>query len=58
LGLRRPSPQKEWKQSVIDAFSSPRYHDGELVDPKGSLYGTTFSGGNNGGGVVFEVTQQ
>ena len=66
-----PTAKGEWQETVIHAFPSPRYHDGEIVltgvtmDAAGNLYGaTTFGGGKqeptcqdfDGCGVVYKLS--
>jgi uncharacterized repeat protein (TIGR03803 family) len=66
-----PTTKGEWKETVIHAFPTPRYHDGELLmtgliaDAAGNLYGAApFGGGKqeadcadfDGCGVVFELS--
>jgi hypothetical protein len=66
-----PTAKGDWKESVIHAFPTPRYHDGELVmtgliaDPAGNFYGAAYvSGGKqepdcgdfDGCGVVFKLS--
>jgi len=66
-----PTTKGEWKERVIHAFPSPRYHDGELVmtgliaDAAGNLYGAAPLGGGkqepnctdyDGCGVVFKLS--
>lgn len=53
---------KKWKQKVIHSFcSGGNCADGArplgtlILDTSGNLYGTTYSGGGNGYGVVFEL---
>ena len=54
------SPDAEgWKETVLHVFhlsdgANPAY--GLLPDGSGNLFGTTFLGGQNNGGVVFEIT--
>ena len=49
-----------WKQSVLYTFQG--LSDGQnpvggvVLDPAGNLYGTTFDGGVNGGGTVYELS--
>jgi uncharacterized repeat protein (TIGR03803 family) len=49
-----------WKQRVLYTFQG--LSDGQnpvggvVVDPAGNLYGTTFDGGVNGGGTVYELS--
>jgi uncharacterized repeat protein (TIGR03803 family) len=49
-----------WKESVLYTFQG--LSDGQnpvggmVVDPAGNLYGTTFDGGVNGGGTVYELS--
>ena len=49
-----------WQETVLHSFGEGT--DGELpdsepiIDSSGNIYGTTSSGGTNGGGAVFEVT--
>jgi uncharacterized repeat protein (TIGR03803 family) len=51
-----------YQEKVLWTFSSNNFADGVLplggviLDSAGNVYGTTFEGGNPGGGVVFEVT--
>jgi uncharacterized repeat protein (TIGR03803 family) len=66
-----PTTKGEWKEKVIHAFPSPRYHDGELVmtglvaDAAGNFYGAALVGGGkqepncgdyDGCGVVFKLS--
>jgi len=66
-----PTTKGEWKEKVIHAFPSPRYHDGELLmtgltmDATGNLYGAApFGGGKqepdcndfDGCGIVFKLS--
>jgi len=66
-----PTAKGEWQETVIHAFPSPRYHDGEFeltgvtMDAAGNLYGaTTFGGGKqeptcqdyDGCGVVYKLS--
>jgi len=50
----------KWSETVLNAFDG---YDGSdlwsnvILDGAGNLYGTTADGGNNGNGVVYEVTQ-
>jgi uncharacterized repeat protein (TIGR03803 family) len=50
-----------WQESVLHAFSGYP-NDGQnsysplTFDPKGNLFGTTYAGGTNGNGTVFEVS--
>jgi uncharacterized repeat protein (TIGR03803 family) len=58
-----PKPGGGWSESVLYSFC-PLMDCGDgagpigvlLFDPLGNLYGTTFSGGNAGSGVVFKLT--
>jgi uncharacterized repeat protein (TIGR03803 family) len=65
-----PTQKGEWKETVIHAFPTPRYHDGELpytgllIDASGNLYGAAFAGGGkqepncqdfDGCGVVYKL---
>jgi uncharacterized repeat protein (TIGR03803 family) len=49
-----------WKQAVLYTFQG--LDDGQnpvggvVIDPAGNLYGTTFDGGVNGGGTVYEMS--
>lgn len=49
-----------WKQTVLYSFQG--LSDGQnpvggvILDKAGNLYGTTFDGGNNGGGTVYELS--
>ena len=49
-----------WKQTVLYTFQG--LSDGQnpvggvILDKAGNLYGTTFDGGNNGGGTVYELS--
>jgi uncharacterized repeat protein (TIGR03803 family) len=49
-----------WNETVLYSFQG--LSDGQnpvggvIVDPSGNLYGTTFDGGNNGGGTVYELS--
>jgi len=49
----------KWKETVIHAFSGEtdgaQPYAGLIRDSKGNLYGTTFAGGANGYGTVFEL---
>ena len=54
-----PKPDGTWTFSVLHAFScaegcSP--YAGVVFDAAGNLYGTTYSGGDYGDGVVFKLT--
>lgn len=60
-----PTGTGTYNESVIYSFceSSPSCPDGQnpvfgdvIFDSKGNLYGTTYLGGSNGDGVVFELT--
>lgn len=52
--------QEGWRESVIYSFQG--LSDGQnpvggvILDQAGNLYGTTFDGGDNGGGTVYELT--
>jgi uncharacterized repeat protein (TIGR03803 family) len=53
-----PSSNGIWTGQVVHRFSGP---DGDgpnslILDGKGHIFGTTFAGGANGSGVVFELT--
>jgi len=47
-----------WTEKVLYAFSTSGAgtYPTPILDSAGNLYGTTFSGGAYGGGVVFELT--
>jgi uncharacterized repeat protein (TIGR03803 family) len=54
------SPSKNrWTEKVIHSFNGQDggepLNDGLIFDAVGNLYGTTFSGGANNGGVVFKL---
>jgi uncharacterized repeat protein (TIGR03803 family) len=54
-----PSSDGKWNYSVLHRFTGygGAQPDANLIlDDQGNLYGTTATGGANGGGVVFEVT--
>ncbi|MGB8011533.1 MAG: choice-of-anchor tandem repeat GloVer-containing protein [Terriglobales bacterium] len=59
-----PNGQGGWNETVIHSFdpNSTTVHDGAgpegslAIDSKGNLYGTTFSGGANNNGVVYELS--
>jgi len=54
-----PNAKGKWKYTVLHTFlgSDGAQPDANLIlDDKGNLYGTTATGGANGGGVVFELT--
>ena len=59
-----PNGQGGWNETVIHSFdpNSTTVHDGALplgtlaIDSKGNLYGTTYNGGANGTGVVYELS--
>jgi uncharacterized repeat protein (TIGR03803 family) len=54
-----PTAKGKWTYTVLHTFSG---YDGAqpdanlILDSQGNLYGTTATGGANGGGVVFELT--
>jgi uncharacterized repeat protein (TIGR03803 family) len=54
-----PIPKGKWTYTVLHTFTG---NDGAqpdanlILDSQGNLYGTTATGGANGGGVVFELT--
>jgi uncharacterized repeat protein (TIGR03803 family) len=58
------SPQSGggWKESVLHSFNPGNFEDGDgpvagvIFDNAGNLYGTTTSGGEQDGGVVFELS--
>jgi uncharacterized repeat protein (TIGR03803 family) len=54
-----PGTNGPWTEMAIYTFRSPSDGDGPsgrlIFDSSGNLYGTTQSGGANGGGVVFEL---
>ena len=57
------SPNASWHQTVLHAFcAAPDCADGQspsgglVMDSAGNLYGTTYGGGGNGYGVVFELS--
>jgi len=61
----KPNGSGGWNESVLYSFcpASPSCADGQnptftkvVFDAKGNLYGTTFSGGSLGNGVVFELS--
>jgi uncharacterized repeat protein (TIGR03803 family) len=49
-----------WNETVLYSFQGlsdgANPVGGVIVDPSGNLYGTTFDGGDNGGGVVYELS--
>ena len=51
-----------WTESVIYSFGTNSSTDGDapqaglVFDTQGNLYGTTYGGGTNGGGTVFELS--
>ena len=55
----KPKSDGKWAFGVLHTFKGP---DGEMptygltIDGKGNLYGTTFAGGPNNAGVVFELS--
>src|SRR5579863_7254891 len=56
-------PDGVWSEKVLHSFSlqpsdgnAPQ--SGLILDSKGALYGTTYSGGKNDKGTVFELTPQ
>ena len=54
-----PDPTGPWTETTLRSFGPAE--DGEepgglVMDANGNLYGVTFYGGPNGGGVVFEIT--
>ena len=54
-----PNSDGTWTESVLHSFSGPDGADpagGLIFDASGNLYGTTWSGGTGGGGIVFELT--
>lgn len=56
-----PARNGQWKERVLYSFtggSDGEYPSGTLTfDSSGNLYGTTSNGGQNGYGVIFEVTR-
>jgi uncharacterized repeat protein (TIGR03803 family) len=56
-------PLGVWKENILHAFSNSS-GDGFgpeaalVIGPSGNLYGSTVSGGTNGGGTVFELSRQ
>jgi uncharacterized repeat protein (TIGR03803 family) len=59
--LRPPAgPQTQWSESVLWSFGATSTdgvepYAGLIADRSGNLYGTTFEGGMNGDGTVFEL---
>ena len=55
-----PNPQGGWTENQLHRFStdSDGYLPlaGVIFDPAGNLYSTTYNGGPNGGGTVFELS--
>jgi uncharacterized repeat protein (TIGR03803 family) len=54
-----PGAKGKWTYTLLHTFSGAdgAQPDANLIlDDKGNLYGTTATGGANGGGVVFEIT--
>ena len=56
-----PGANNTWKESLLYAFQNNgvdgRIPEGSLtLDAAGNLYGTTSTGGANGGGIVFELS--
>jgi uncharacterized repeat protein (TIGR03803 family) len=56
-----PSNHGEWTKTILYRFADPAFganpQNSQLwLDNRGNIYGTTISGGSNGGGVVFEIT--
>ena len=56
-----------WSETVLYSFCAqggknctdgvnPRPKEGLMIDAAGRLYGTTYAGGADGGGTVFELT--
>jgi uncharacterized repeat protein (TIGR03803 family) len=56
------SPQAggEWTETILHSFNNNGtegfYPQGVILDASGNLYGTTYNGGTNIGGTVFELT--
>jgi uncharacterized repeat protein (TIGR03803 family) len=54
------SPGKPWTETVLHSFSGgsdgSKPYAGVVLDDAGNLYGTTYSGGTFGAGVVFQFT--
>ena len=58
------SPQSGggWKESILYSFNPGNFEDGDrpvagvIFDNSGNLYGTTTFGGEQGGGIVFELS--
>jgi uncharacterized repeat protein (TIGR03803 family) len=49
--------QSGWSESVLYSFVGESYPESGLIsDATGNLYGTVYSGGNGGGGIVFELS--
>jgi uncharacterized repeat protein (TIGR03803 family) len=57
-----PNPGGAWTYHAIHAFRGgkdgvyPSFSSGLVIDPAGNVYGTTWQGGANGYGCVFEVS--
>ncbi len=56
------NPDGSWTETLLHSFtggSDGNYpdHGGLVFDTAGNLYGTTYEGGNYGGGTVFELSQ-
>ena len=54
-----PQENGKWKYTALHKFTGGADGAGPndvIVDDKGNIFGTTFSGGKNGFGVAFEIT--
>lgn len=60
VGYEVSHASSAWKQTVLYTFQGKS--DGQnpvggvVIDPDGNLFGTTFDGGDNGGGTVYELS--
>jgi uncharacterized repeat protein (TIGR03803 family) len=58
--LSPPQADEEWSETVLFDFSlsfgTEAFAGGLIIDQSGNLYGTTWLGGPNGGGDVFELS--
>lgn len=57
--LSQTSPNV-WQETILHNFVNPgdggNPYSGVALDSAGNVYGTTYAGGESGGGIVFEVT--
>ena len=51
-----PRKTGQWKESILYPFGSQEPNPALVFDSSGNLYGTTFSGGAHGAGIVFELS--